>query len=109
MSNKSRRLYIGIHEPASKTRLSTQKQAFAGIHLPPHLRHARLFRGVLEVVSAISREKYLKGWTREKKLKLILSENPDWEDLSQEWFENPLWQAIPEAEFHPVLKRKPVS
>ena len=31
---------------------------------------------------AIAREKQLKGWTRDKKLKLIQKQNPEWRDLS---------------------------
>ncbi|WP_349259334.1 GIY-YIG nuclease family protein [Candidatus Binatus sp.] len=34
--------------------------------------------------SAISREKQLKNWTRAKKIKLIESMNPAWNDLSSE-------------------------
>jgi putative endonuclease len=30
--------------------------------------------------AGIKREKELKGWRREKKLRLILSVNPDWAD-----------------------------
>ena len=41
------------------------------------------------VVSEKMREKEIKGWRREKKLKLILAQNPDWADLSLEWQENP--------------------
>jgi hypothetical protein len=57
------------------------------------------------VVSAKMREKEIKGWRREKRLKLILDENPDWEDLSLEWEGNPGWNLVPEA--RPRLKRKP--
>jgi hypothetical protein len=38
--------------------------------------------------AGIKREKELKGWRRQKKLKLILSVNPDWADLSAEWRED---------------------
>ena len=31
--------------------------------------------------SAIAREKQLKSWTREKKNKLVESQNPEWEDI----------------------------
>jgi hypothetical protein len=51
------------------------------------------------------REKEIKGWRREKKLKLILAENPDWADLSLEWQENPGWNLVPRAS--PRLKLKP--
>ena len=38
-----------------------------------------------DVYSAISREKYLKGWTRAKKIALISKQNPAWIDLSKTW------------------------
>ncbi|HOA19352.1 MAG TPA: GIY-YIG nuclease family protein [Sedimentibacter sp.] len=34
-----------------------------------------------DVMSAITREKQIKGWTRDKKIKLIESMNPEWKDL----------------------------
>lgn len=36
-----------------------------------------------DVMSALEREKEIKGWTRAKKVALIESLNPDWEDLSK--------------------------
>ena len=33
---------------------------------------------------AIEREKEIKGWTREKKVKLIAEENPNWDFLNEE-------------------------
>jgi putative endonuclease len=36
--------------------------------------------------SAIEREKQIKGWLRAKKIALINSMNPEWKDLSEEWF-----------------------
>jgi hypothetical protein len=59
-----------------------------------------------QVVSAITREKEIKAWRREKKLKLILAENPDWRDLSLEWEEDPSWKAISEVELERRMKRK---
>jgi putative endonuclease len=35
--------------------------------------------------NAIEREKEIKGWDRARKVALIESENPTWEDLSLEW------------------------
>lgn len=32
-------------------------------------------------ISAIHRERFIKNWTRKKKLQLIEDHNPDWEDL----------------------------
>jgi putative endonuclease len=55
---------------------------------------------------AITGEKEIKGWRREKKLRLILAVNPDWADLSEEWVEAESWRAIPEAKLRPVLRRR---
>jgi putative endonuclease len=38
-------------------------------------------------ISAIRREKQLKKWRREKKVALVDSQNPDWKDLSEDWYE----------------------
>lgn len=35
--------------------------------------------------AAIAREKEIKGWRRSKKIRLIESLNPRWEDLARDW------------------------
>ncbi len=35
--------------------------------------------------AAINREKEIKGWRRSKKMKLIESMNPPWDDLAKDW------------------------
>jgi putative endonuclease len=37
--------------------------------------------------SAIQREKQIKNWNRDWKINLIEEENPEWKDLSAEWFD----------------------
>jgi len=37
------------------------------------------------ISAAIAREKQLKRWSRIKKLRLIVGQNPTWADLSAEW------------------------
>jgi putative endonuclease len=39
-----------------------------------------------DIHAAIAREKQIKGLTRVKKMALIVSTNPEWKDLSAEWF-----------------------
>jgi putative endonuclease len=39
-----------------------------------------------DIRDAISREKEIKGWRREKKNELVRSLNPKWEDLGQQLF-----------------------
>ncbi len=38
-----------------------------------------------DVHKAIGREKQLKGWSRAKKIALIGSKNPRWEDFAEKW------------------------
>ena len=44
------------------------------------------FEGTGDARSAIAREKQLKGWRRARKIELIESANPRWEDLSDGWY-----------------------
>ncbi len=45
------------------------------------------FEETNEVNAAIEREKQLKKWRRDKKIASIKIMNPQFEDLSKEWFE----------------------
>jgi putative endonuclease len=45
------------------------------------------FETTEDVGAAISREKQIKGWLRSRKIALIGSINPTWDDLSARWFE----------------------
>ena len=42
-----------------------------------------------DVLSAIAREKQIKAWRRSKRVLLIESLNPYWEDLAEEWYDPP--------------------
>jgi len=46
------------------------------------------------VVEAIAREKRIKRWHRDWKLKLIEDFNPDWRDLAEGWYpvNDPTWE-----------------
>jgi putative endonuclease len=41
------------------------------------------------ITAAIGREKQIKRWRRDWKLKLIEEENPQWRDLAEGWFDVP--------------------
>jgi putative endonuclease len=46
------------------------------------------FEETHDVKSAIAREKQIKGWLRSKKITLIETMNPKWDDLSTDWYES---------------------
>ncbi len=41
-----------------------------------------------DVNDAIIREKQIKGWLRSRKINLIETDNKNWEDLSQGWYDD---------------------
>ena len=45
------------------------------------------FEAYQYVNDAIKREKNMKKWKRQWKISLIEKDNPDWNDLSHDWFE----------------------
>lgn len=105
MSNKSRRLYTGLSSDLG-SRVTRHK-----LKLYPNSFTAKYCFDMLvwyeehaDFVNARNREVEIKGWRREKKLALILADNPDWADLSLEWQEDPTWKLEPGA--RPRLKRK---
>jgi len=79
-------LYIGVTSGLEQ-RVSQHKQgAFDGFS--KHYGCTRLvwFVPFGEMDAAIRREKALKHWVRDWKLKLIETANPDWRDLSEDWW-----------------------
>ena len=76
---------VGAFDGHSKTKGCTQLVWFE--------RHAL-------VVEAIAREKRVKGWKRDWKLKLIEDANPDWRDLAADWYpvNDPDWTPPAEAD-----------
>ena len=46
------------------------------------------FEHIPDATSAIQREKQIKGWLRSRKIALIESFNPEWDDLSASWYSN---------------------
>ncbi|MBS1851660.1 MAG: GIY-YIG nuclease family protein [Acidobacteria bacterium] len=79
-------LYIGFTGNLHK-RIFQHKfrpmEGFASKYLADRLLYWESFD---DVHKAIGREKQLKGWSREKKIALIVSRNPHWLDLARGWY-----------------------
>lgn len=58
-------------------------------------------------IHAITREKEIKGWTRIKKVALIVSMNPEWKDLSEGWFTRHRYQPDKEQCIGPSSDLRP--
>jgi hypothetical protein len=44
------------------------------------------YEAIVDPAGAICREKQIKGWARVKKVVMIDSVNPEWNDLAERWF-----------------------
>jgi putative endonuclease len=87
MTNRSGTLYTGVTNDPER-RVYEHKSGI-GSKLTTRYRIDRLvhFETFSHILDAIAREKQIKGWLREKKIALIESANPNWEDLSEAWYE----------------------
>ena len=85
MTNRSGTLYTGVTNDLERRvyeHKSRTGSKFTTKYKIDRLLHFEAFTNILD---AITREKQIKGWLRAKKIALIESANPDWEDLSAEW------------------------
>jgi len=82
MTNKSKTLYIGITSDLYR-RVFEHKQKFVnGFTKKYNINKLVYYEITNDVSAAIAREKQIKRWRREKKIKLIEGFNPEWRDLS---------------------------
>ncbi len=81
MSSKTRRLYVGVTNDLSR-RVAEHQQGASEFTSRYNITTLVYYEVIGDVVSAIGREKQIKGWSRSKKLALIESVNERWRDLS---------------------------
>ena len=93
MSNQSRTLYTGVTNNL-ELRVAQHKgkvkcNSFTAKYNVGWLVYYDEFTNVNDAIAA---EKKIKGWTKAKKLALIETKNPRFEDLSADWHWRPLAQ-----------------
>ena len=85
-ASKSRTLYIGITSDLHHRIFEHKTKVHEGFTSRYNCTRLVWFEESNDVNVAIQREKELKGWTRLRKIELIQSTNPTWEDLSANWY-----------------------
>jgi putative endonuclease len=84
LSNRTRVLYVGITSQLA-TRISQHKAhvvgGFTQRYNVDRLVYVETFA---DAMTAITREKQIKGYRRSKKVALIERENPEWQDISDQ-------------------------
>ena len=96
LASRSRRLYIGVTNDLV-ARLYQRRNSHKAFTTRYHIIRLVYFETTGNVRSAISREKELKGWRREKKIALITSTNPTWDDVAETWFPKAAPKADPSS------------
>lgn len=85
MTNKSKTLYVGVTNNLQRRIYEHKNKIIRGFTSKYNITKIVYFEVLNDIESAIKREKQIKGWLRKKKIDLIESMNPEWNDLSGEW------------------------
>jgi putative endonuclease len=85
MSSRSGTLYIGMTNSIYRRALQHKSCEIEGFASKYHCTRLVYYESFDDVHRAIGREKQLKGWLRRRKIALIESKNPRWEDLAEKW------------------------
>lgn len=89
MTNKSRTLYTGVTNNLERRVYEHKNKLVTGFTSKYNITQLIYYEETNDVQVALAREKQIKGWLRSKKIALIESINPQWKDLSLEWYAAP--------------------
>jgi putative endonuclease len=84
LASLSRRLYVGVTNDLRR-RIHEHRTNATGFTARYRVTRLVYFEVTPNVSAAIAREKEIKGWLRERKLRLIEDGNPEWRDLAAAW------------------------
>jgi putative endonuclease len=84
MTNHSKTLYTGVTNNLMRRVYEHKQKLIPGFTKKYNITKLVYYEVFGDIKQAIAREKQIKGWLREKKIKLIESLNPNWRELSTE-------------------------
>lgn len=89
MSNKNKNVfYVGVTNNLERRVFEHKTGIIEGFTKKYNCKELVYYEEFQNITDAISREKQLKNWHREWKINLIKFLNPDFIDLSIEWFDS---------------------
>jgi putative endonuclease len=88
MASKSRQLYTGMTNDLHNRVFQHKNDLLDGFTKQYKIHRLVYFENYSQVINAINREKEIKGWRREKKIALIKTMNPTWDDLAEHWYDS---------------------
>jgi putative endonuclease len=92
MTNRSKTLYTGVANSLIRRVREHKLGIGSGFTAKYKLDRLVYFERFDDIRNAIEREKQIKSWLRIKKIALIVSINPEWRDLSEQWYERHQYQ-----------------
>jgi putative endonuclease len=87
MASRSLTLYTGVTGDIYHRSLQNKSDEIEGFTKKYHVNRLVYYGTFKYVNNAIAREKQIKAWTRAKRLALIKTLNPTWQDLAEGWGE----------------------
>ena len=85
LSNQSKTLYIGVTNDLERRVREHKGKSIKGFTRQYNVTQLVQYDEFPTPSQAIEREKKLKGWSRAKKIALVESNNPRWEDWAADW------------------------
>jgi len=86
VASSSGTLYLGMTNNLFRRVLEHKSGEVPGFATQYGCNRLVYYEGFDDVLKAIDREKQLKGWIRAKKMALVESMNPRWQDLAEKWW-----------------------
>jgi len=86
LASKTRAMYVGVTNDLVRRVWEHRSGAVAGFTRRYGVDRLVYYEACVDPAGAISREKQIKGWARVKKVAMIESLNPTWNDLAEHWF-----------------------
>src|ERR1700690_734882 len=87
VASRSLTLYTGVTGDIYPRALQHKAGEIEGFTKKYHINRLVYYETFKYVNNAIAREKQIKAWTRAKRLALIKTMNPTWQDLAEGWGE----------------------
>lgn len=81
-------MYIGVTSDLGHRVFQHKHKLIEGFTAKYNVNKLVYFEETSDVKAAISREKEIKKWRREKKNRLVEGMNPEWKDLSEGWYDD---------------------
>ncbi|MCH7492148.1 GIY-YIG nuclease family protein [Patescibacteria group bacterium] len=86
MTNKFNRvLYVGVTNDLERRVWEHKEKLIDGFTSRYNITKLVYYEVGCDILSTIQREKQIKGWVRRRKVALIKSLNPTWQDLSEDF------------------------